>query len=737
VLVEVGDDDRPLRVTGDPEHPVSRGFVCRRGLAAVEYFENPGRLDVPLKRVGAPGEGRWARVTWDEAMADIARRLAVIRERDGAEAVAHLAGTFHGTDHGIGVRFMNLFGSPNYGGTGIICAGPKLTGEALTYGFGPCVPEIVPGETRTVLLWGRHPSASAPPHWGKIVAARRAGATLIVIDPVGTDEARAADLWLQPRPGTDAALALGLLHVIAEEHLHDAEFTSRWTVGFEQLRQRIAEYSPARVGEITWLAPELIARCARLYASARPAAISSGSPNGMGRNALAWERAKAMLVALTGNLDRRGGNRLLGPPERVQTVADLELADELPARQRAKRLGGDRFRLQVDVPGRLNRAATRVWPHHRQMMTAFMNGAAHPPTIFRAILDGEPYPVRALLVQSNNAIGAYPNAHLVRGALKSPNLELLVVQELFMTATAQYAHYVLPTASWLEKSYMYVSGWDTTVVATPRVVAPRHERRSDYEFYRDLGLALGQQGFWPPTLEALWDEMLAPAGLAFDELAASSQNWRVDPDRSERHESIDPATGGPVGFTTPSGKVELVSSILAESGYDPLPSFEEPLPAAEAIAYPYLLLTGSTRIDATHQDHRQVASLRRRHPDPTVRMHPVTAGALGIAAGDWVWIESPRGRVQQRAELTDRLHPSMVEAERWWYPERDGTEPELFGVIHSNVNVLTNDDPAECDPAYGAWPYRLGRCRLTRSLDGGISNSPIPLSSAEQSPGPR
>jgi thiosulfate reductase / polysulfide reductase chain A len=713
VLVEV-TDDRPIRVAGDPAHPVSKGFVCHRGLAAVEYFEHPGRLDYPLKRVGAPGEGRWVRVTWDEAIDDIATRLAVIRERDGAEAVAHLAGTFHGTDHGIGVRFMNLFGSPNYGGTGIICAGPKLTGEALTYGFGPAVPEIVPGETRVVLLWGRHPSASQPPHWGRIVAARRAGAALIVVDPVGTDEARAADLWLQPRPGTDAALALGLLHVIVEENLYDAEFTGRWTVGFEQLRQRLAEYSPAHVGEITWLAPELIARCARLYASRRPAAVSSGSPNGMGRNALAWERAKAILVAVTGNLDRRGGNRLLGPPERVQTVADLELADALSDSQRAKRLGGERFRLQVDVPGRLNRAASRVWPHHRQMMTAYMNGAAHPPSIFRAILDEKPYPVRALLVQSNNAIGAYPNAHLVRAALKSPSLELLVVQELFMTATAQYAHYVLPAASWLEKSYMYVSGWDTTVLATPRTVRPRHERRGDYEFYRDLGQALGQVGYWPSTLEALWDEMLAPAGLKFDELAASAQNWRVDTDQPERHETRDPSTGAPLGFTTPSGKVELASSILADSGYDSLPSFDEPLASGEALAYPYLLLTGSTRIDVTHQDHRQIGSLRRRHPDPTVRLHPATAATLGIATGDWVWIESPRGRVQQRAQLTDRLHPAMVEAERWWYPERPGAEPELFGVLESNVNALTDDDPAQCDQAYGSWPFRLGRCRLER-----------------------
>lgn len=711
VLVGVAAE-RPVSIRGDPTHPTSKGFICRRGLAALEYHEHPGRLNVPLKRVGDRGAGRWAAVSWDEALDDIAARLAAIRARDGAEAVAYLAGTFHGTDQGIGIRFMNLFGSPNSGGPLTICAGPKIVAEALTYGFGPSAPDVVPGETRCVLLWGHHPSASAPLLWGRVRQAQRAGARLVVVDPVGTEEARAADLWLQLRPGTDAALALGVLHVILEEGLYDSEFVARWSLGFEALRRRAAEWPPERVAAITWVPAEQVVACARAYAAERPSVLTHGSPNGMGRNALACERALACLIAVSGNLERRGGNRLPGPPERVLTKVDLELPWALPPEQRAKRLGGDRFRLHVEGYERLAAAARRVWPRHQHVVDATYGAAAHAPSLFRAIVEGRPYPVRALLLQHHNALGCYPNAALTRQALRSPNLELLVVHELFMTPTAALADYVLPAASWLEKSYLYVSGWNTLVVAARRAVAPRGERRSDYELFRDLGARLGQSAWWPATLEQLWDQMLAPAGLRFEALAGRERHWVSDDGPWPAHERLDPATGATRGFATPSGRVELASSILAELGYDPLPSYLEPLADSGAEADYLLLMSGATTIGVTHQDHRQVASLRRAHPWPVVRIHPRTAARLGLAQGDWAWIENERGRVRQRVALSERLHPRVVDAERWWYPEREATEPELFGVLESNVNLLTDDEPERCDPAHGSWPFRVGWCRV-------------------------
>ncbi len=716
VLVEVADGV-PLSIRGDTDHPVTQGFICPRGQAALEYLGHPGRLNRPRKRLGARGEGRWADLSWDDALDEIAERLRVIVERDGPEAVAYAAGTFHGTDAAIGNRFLNHLGSPNAVGVWPICAGPQIEAETLTYGFGPSVPDVAPGITQAIVLWGKHPSASNPPFWGRVVAATRAGAKLLVIDPRQTMEAEAADLWLRPRPGTDAALALGLLCVIVTEKLHDPDFVDRWTLGFEDLAARAREYPPERVAELTWLTPAEIVRAARMYAASRPAALAAGSPVGMGRNALGWERAKACLIAIGGNLDIRGGNHLVGPPPDVLTKVDVDDYDALSTGQRAKRIGADRFRLHHEGYERFNATAKRVWYGRERVLRQDVGASAHAPSLWRAILTRQPYPVRALFVQHHNVLGCYPNTRLAYRALKSANLELLVVHEQFMTATAQLADYVLPAAGWLEKPYMHVSGLDDRVLANEPVVPAREERRSDYQLWADLAPRLGLTGAWPASLEALFDTMLEPAGLGFVDLARRPQHWLSYPKQYGHHQALDPPAGRARGFGTPSGKVELRSTILDALGYDPLPGFEEPLAPAfgDAEAYPFLLCTGATTIEMTHQDHRQISALRRRHPDPTVEISAEAAAGVGVVSGDWIWIETPAGRVRQRARIVQGLHPRVVQAERWWYPERRGEEPDLYGIWESNINAYTEDDPDLCDPAYGNWPFRLGRCQLRKA----------------------
>ena len=210
--------------------------------------------------------------------------------------------------------------------------------------------------------------------------------------------------------------------------------------------------------------------------------------------------------------------------------------------------------------------------------------------------------------------------------------------------------------------------------------------------------------------------MLRPADLSFPALASQPQNWLSYPNRYRHHEELDPVRGEPMGFGTPTGKVELRSTILKELGYDPLPAFEEP--PANAFGspeeYPFLLSTGATVIEMTHQDHRQIPSLRRQHRDPVVEISQEAAATLGIDSGDWIWIETPGGWVRQRARVSPGLHPEVVVAERWWYPERRGEEPEMYGIWESNINAYTEDDPELCDPAYGNWPFRLGRCRISK-----------------------
>jgi thiosulfate reductase/polysulfide reductase chain A len=241
------------------------------------------------------------------------------------------------------------------------------------------------------------------------------------------------------------------------------------------------------------------------------------------------------------------------------------------------------------------------------------------------------------------------------------------------------------------------------------VVAPAAERRSDYDFCRDLGRRLGQT--WPDVLSDVYDEWLRDRGVTFDELRAAPEWWIAPPAQRCRHEAPDPDTGEPLGFGTPSRKVELRSSVLEQLGYDGLPTYEDG-GAPAAGAYPLRLMTGATRIDATHQDHRHVPRLRRRHPDPVVELDPELAGHHGIGEGDWTLIETPTGSVRQRARLVPGLGTDRVNAERWWYPEGPASHPELFGVAVSNVNAVTDDDLDLCDPAYGALPYRVARCRV-------------------------
>ncbi len=721
LLVDV-QDGRLANIRGNPDHIVSRGYICPRGKAAIEYFYHPARLQYPMKRAGERGEGRWERISWEQALNEIATRLDSVRQQHGAEAVAHARGTFHGPDAGMGVRFFNLFGSPNVIGVGTTCAGPAMEAEALTYGMGPTYWGVpVPGKTRCMVLWGHHRAASGPASWLRFREAQKDGASLIVVDPRQTEEAGKADLWLQLRPGSDGALALGWLNVIITEGLYDKDFVARWTLGFDQLAEQVLAYPPESVAETTWVPAEKIRQAARMYATQTPNIIYWGLGTAQtGRGAVQTERSKAALRAITGGLDVEGGTRLGGPPQRVLTRVDLELNEKLSLQQRARMLGAEQFRLHWPGYEMISRAQERIWGRKFTLSTVWAF-QAHAPTLWRAILDGKPYPVKALVVNYNNIMGCYSNAHLVYQALKSPKLELLTVMEQFMTPTAQLADYVLPAAHWLEKSSLNTFlGWADWAVAGEAALPLQDEHRSDFDFFRELGLRLGQAEYWPPTLEDLWDQCLEPEGLSFRELMGREEHWIAPPPKYRRHEEVDPASGMLRGFGTATGKVELYSTILENLGYSPLPEYQEPAETPYsrpdlARDFPLVLTTGGTSLFHTHQDHRQIASLRRRVPDPLVEVHPETAARLGIAEGDWVCIETVRGKVCQRARLTPGIDPRVVNADRWWYPEEPGEEPSLHGFWIANINVCTDDELDHCDPLYGSWPMRGLLCRLTRA----------------------
>jgi anaerobic selenocysteine-containing dehydrogenase len=387
---------------------VSQSFLCPRGRAAIEYHQHPKWLRHPLKWSIPRGSGEWVHVGWDHALDEIAERLLRIADESGPEALAYLCGTFHGANAIFGHLLMHHFESPSSDGIGVICGGPRYAAEALMFGSLPSAPDYAPGVTRTIVLWARHPAASNPLLWRQILRTRDTGAALIVVDVRPTSETRAAGRWLQPRPGTDVALALGLLHVVFAEGLLDQAVAATQVSGPDALRERCAAYPPERVAAITGVSTNDIRAVARACATDGPAVVSTGAPNGSGLHALGFEMAVSALVALTSNLDRPGAIRLPGESLLGSKISGEEYA-ALPPERRRKRLGTDRFRLHEAGFEMISTAARRIRPETAYPYSVQFWGAAHSPAVFRAIADGEPYQVRSLLVQHNNLLGSYTN----------------------------------------------------------------------------------------------------------------------------------------------------------------------------------------------------------------------------------------------------------------------------------------------------------------------------------------
>ena len=712
VEVEAG---RVHAVRGAAEHPFSQGYVCPKATDAPEILYHPRRVTTPMKRVGPRGSAQWQAIDWDTALDEIAARIADTTARHGAESLAYAYGTFRGGDWGIGERFLNRHGSPNACGQDKVCYASLTLGETLTYGHGPTVfTWPTPGVTRTIVVWGMRPIASAPLLWRAISRAHRAGARLVVIDPLRTQEARRADQWLAPRPGSDASLAIALLKSLIEQDLHDAAFVARECVGFEDLRAHLAGFDLRSLAADCGIALEDIAALARDIAVG-PTVLNAG--NGLcqsGRPVLDTARAIANLIAVSGNLGRAGAHQLAGPPRDLRANGQLLDADHLAPAQRAKRLGAERFPFIGAGYQDVDDAVAAAWHGHRHSQAWIATG--HTPSLWRAIERGEPYPVKALVVQHHNPLGANPEAATAARALANPALELLVVQDLFMTPTAALADYLLPASHWLEKPYFslgiaFVAPVGDFVAANPAAVAPVGEARSDFALWRDLGRRLGQAEAWPEREEDFYSQCLAPAGLDFATVAAAGMLAGA----AARHPD-HAADRAPQGYGTPSGRVELASSLLAAWGRSALPEPLAPCGAEDDRDYPLVLTTGGRALEGFHESAQISARFRRRRPHPIARLHPTAAARAGVRDGEWMNLHTPHGTVRQVAELSSDLREDTVIADRWWYPEGEGAAPDPFGVLSTNINVCTPGDDLHSDAVLGAWLLRGLPCRVTPAV---------------------
>jgi len=724
-----------------------------------QYVHHPDRLTRPLKRVGERGEGRWQEISWDEAFDLIEKRLKKIREEFGPESVIFSMGT--GRDIGPWICMLAYaYGSPNvmFALSGIACYSPRIAAVDTIQGD-YCILDAaqwfpkryddprykVP---KCIVIWGYNIPASCPDnvfgHW--IIDLMKRGTEIIAIDPRLSWFASRAKKWLQLRPGTDGALAMGFLNVIINEGLYDRAFVEKWTNAAHLIRsdtakllresdlvdsgsasnfvvwdtvggapavwdateldykqagvkpalegdyevrlasgakvpvktvwsafcQQVGEYPAKRVSEITWVPEKDIVEAARFYAMSKPASIHWGVPIDMTPAITPTVQAIANLWCLTGNLDVPGGNV-------ISRYAFDAVAYALPGTKgviKLKSKEADSKRIGADRYGPLNRF---IW-------------RAQTDLVLEQIFSGKPYPIKGMWIQTCNpvaGIGLDPKKWVE--ALKK--LDFVVAVDLFMTPTAQLADVVLPSATFLEKDGL--RSWWVPLQSINKAMTVA-ECKPDVEINFELARRFDPDFRWQ-SIHELYDEIIKPAGMTYKELQA--KGWAFPPEGhpSAPYHRFEKGLLRPdrkPGFQTPSGRIELYSSIREEWGLEPMAHYEEPpfTPVSQPELYkkyPLILSTGRRSPVYFHAEHRNIPWLREIDPDPVIEIHPDTAKSLGIGDGEWVWVENWLGRCKFKAKVTLVVPTWMVLATHgWWFPEKPGEEPSLFGVWESNVNQL-------------------------------------------------
>lgn len=686
------------RVTGvrpDPDGPLNRGRACVKGLSILEQMYHPDRITTPMRRLGPRGSGRWEPVSWEDAYDEMARKLGGFRQKYGPESIALISGT--GRHHLSQFwRFANVLETPNATSAGaLICLGPRKNAADLTAGHFGGVDYY--GETKPagILVWGANPAISGADGELQfhIQDAVRAGTPLIVVDPKPNELTEKARLWLPLRPGTDGALAMGLLHILIEEGLYDREFVTRYTHGFDRLAERCRKFDPDTTARITGLSAPLIREAVRFIAAIKPLSLEWGCAIEQSVNAVQTCRAIFMIPALTGNYDIPGG---FVESMEIAPTADI-LLDRLRPEQAGKCISGK-------YPLCDGTAAPKLF--------------AHPYLTLDAIRTGQPYKIRAMIASANNTLLSMADSRHTYTCLQE--LEYFVYMDFFRTPTAELADLFLPAALWPEIDSVYcMPEFGDVAALCMRKVAQVGQCRSDEEVFLELSRRMGLD-YGAESQEEILDEILQELGRRRPEYAGMDfaqfreLGW-IAPRREYRQYKTR-------GFDTPTGKFELWSTILERSGADPLPDWQEvpesPVSRPDmAGEYPLILTTGSRTQPFFISNNRQIRSLRRRHPFPLVSMNPATGQKYGIRDGDWVFIETARGRITQKAHFLPEMRKDTVSCEMgWWYPEAGAPD---YDWDVSNANILTVGAPPH-DPIGGAYPLRALLCRIAPNPDHSI-----------------
>ena len=638
-------DGKAVKVEGLESHPLNKGKLCPKGEVALDNVYHPDRLKYPMKRVN----GGWERISWDQALTEIAGKLLKLKDEFGPSVLGVFSGSI-GVENlemvGLTQRFKAAFGSPNFFSVESICYRMRIRTRQITFGKYP-TEEL---DSQLYILWGHNPDESDFPLKLAIEENLKRGAKIVVIDPKRIPLADRADMYLKIRPGTDGAMALAMIHVIINEKLYDEDFINKYTYGFDKLVPHIQRYTPEWAEKITWVPAEEIRKLARLFARTKGAGIYQGTnTQDQTANGTQNSRAFSVLQVITGNINNPGG-WVISPRLKLGNVG-MEVEGEP--------LGTDQYPLFYEVWGRKS-----------------------PYGVVTCVPENVPEKIKAFFVIGGNPILSMPDSNAFRAAFK--RLELLVVHDLFMTETGELAHYVLPACSHLEKwgvAYTYnVCHCMPYLMLRKKAIEPLHESWSEWKLLTELSkkLGMGNQFPWKSEEELIAFE-LGPTGLTLKQLLE---------DKPEGAYYQQKQYGMEAGlFSTPTKKIEIYSEALERVGFDPLPTYLEPrrspLSSPELLKeYPLILSTGNRDLYYTHGQFRGIKDLKEKNPEPKAEIGPRTASRYGIKEADEMVIETDRGVVRMKAHVDNRVAEGVVLVPHGWPRE-------------ANANLLTDTECRE------------------------------------------
>jgi len=704
-------DGKITKVEGDPDHPVTHGRLCVRCLTLKDYVYHPKRILHPLKRVGARGENKWEEISWDQAVDEILVKTRELQSKYGPETFLYLCGTGRQAtkyQHGV---CAGIFGSPNvaYTQSGWSCMGPRNSVQKSMIGGGYTEADMgygLPGWfdnpkfelPKYILIWGKEPTKSNPDGFfgHAIIELMKRGTKLIVVDPRVTWLGVHADLVLQLRCGTDTALALALLNVIINEKLYDAEWVEKWAYGFDELVERVQQYTPEWAAQECDVPVEDIYRCARILGTAKHWGLNMGLATDQNPNGSQLVQCLLTMVGITGNLDVPGGTKI-GDAFTLDFGKDTKeekTSVALPKEVQEKAIG------QKEYP-----------------MLAILLNTVHPDRMLECAETGCPYPIKVAWIGSTNLISPTNSAQPRRWYDAIRKMPLVIAQDTFLNPTIQgLADYVLPLKTFAEYEGLVMSdqGQMEGIVGSQIPAVEVGDCKSDLEIMLFLAKKAGK---YDAKSSDYLNRDLARYGLTWDEL--KEETVRLHEIEYYKYERGLLRPDGEIGFNTTTGKFEIHSLMFEMCGDDPLPYYEAPRYTSQtrpdlALEYPLTLTTGQKSYTYFHSENRGIKELREIKPFAQVQIHPETAQKYGIQHGDWVVIENPWGKCTMQADVTPIIRKDTVAAEHgWWYPEDEPASPHLYGVWEANINMLIPHNEIG-KLGFGA-PYKSLICKIYRS----------------------